>query len=552
MCGHDPSDCVDQNILTDYAPNFFPYQAVFWRMPAANSTRRGGQVEHYDEIIVGAGSAGAVIAARLSQTPERQVLLLEAGPDYPSVEETPEDLRDPWISLVAHDWGFNATGTAGREFPYPRGKVTGGSSAVNNAAAMRGLPPDFDRWVELGNPEWSFGQVLPYYRKLEHDADRDGDFHGRGGPIWIERPKHLQPVSRAFIDAAGAIGCSEVTDLNDPAAIGAGPVPHNIRHGIRVSTALAYLLEARSRPNLTVRSRCLINRVLIEQNRAVGIEADAGAGAEQFFGRRVTICAGAIGTPAILMRSGIGPRAELDRLAIPVVVDSPRVGANLIDHPVIMVVARAKTAVEHDPAVFWEVTLRGNAGGSARPHEMMFPLLSAYSDKILSDYFGAPGHPVVALCPALQQPRSRGTITLASADPRQAPQINLNMFSHPDDMRIVSEGMHIARSLLLRPELSAYIDRIVTPDEQTFSSTQGIADYIRANCYTGYHPVATCKMGPEHDRDAVVDQHGRIRGVSQLRIADASIMPNIVSAPTNLTCIMIGERIADWMCEETD
>ncbi|HKD70135.1 MAG TPA: GMC oxidoreductase [Candidatus Binataceae bacterium] len=509
-------------------------------------------MKQYDEIIVGAGSAGAVIAARLSQETERQVLLLEAGPDYPSLGDLPEDLRDPWISLVAHDWGFSATATAGREFPYPRGKVTGGSSAVNNAAATRGLPPDFDRWVELGNPDWSFAQVLPYYRKLEHDADRSGDFHGRGGPIWIERPQSLQPLSRAFMDAAGAIGCAEVADLNDPAAIGAGPVPHNIRARIRLSTALAYLTPARSRRNLTVRSRCLINRVVIERGRAIGVEADTGEGAERLLGARITICAGAIGTPAILMRSGIGPRAELERLAIAVAVDSPGVGANLIDHPVIMVIASGKTGVEHDPAVFWEVTLRGNAGGSARPHEMMFPLLSAYGEKILRDYFGAPGHPVIALCPALQQPRSRGTVTLSSADPRQAPAINLNMFSHPDDLRLVSEGMHIARSLLLRPELSSYIDRIETPEESTFSSAQRLADFIRANCYTGYHPVATCKMGPDHDRAAVVDQRGRVRGVRQLRIADASIMPNIVSAPTNLTCIMIGERIADWMLEHSD
>jgi choline dehydrogenase len=509
-------------------------------------------VKQFDEIVVGAGSAGAVIAARLSEMPERQVLLLEAGPDYPTMEDLPGDLRDPWISLVAHDWGFAATANPGHEFPYPRGKVTGGSSAVNNAAATRGLPPDFERWVELGNPEWSFSAVLPYYRKLECDADRDGDFHGRTGPIWIERPQRLQPLSRAFIDAARAIGCAEVADLNDPAAIGAGAVPHNIRSGIRISTALAYLLPARSRPNLTVRSRCLINRVLIERNRAVGVEVDTGAGTERFLGRRVTICAGAIGTPAILMRSGIGPRAALERIAVALAVDSPGVGANLIDHPVIMVVARAKAAVQHDPAVFWEVTLRGNAGGSARPHEMMFPLLSAYGEKILRDYFGAPDYPVIALCPALQQPRSRGVITLASADPRQAPTINLNLFSHPDDIRIVSEGMHIARSLLLRPELSAYIDRIETPDEQTFSSPDRLADYIRANCYTGYHPVATCKMGPAGDPEAVVDQHGRVRGVTQLRVTDASIMPNIVSAPTNLTCIMIGERIADWMREEAD
>lgn len=509
-------------------------------------------MEQFDEIVVGAGSAGAVIAARLSEQPERRVLLLEAGPDYPTLEELPGDLRDPWISLVAHDWGFSATATAGHSFPYPRGKVTGGSSAVNNAAATRGLAPDFDRWVELGNAQWGFSEVLPYYRRLECDADFHGDFHGRSGPVFIQRPAKIQPLSRAFIDAARAIGCTEVPDLNAPNAIGAGAVPHNIRDGIRLSTALAYLLPARSRPNLTVRSRCLIDRVLIERDRAVGIEAETGSGVERFTGRRITLCGGAIGTPAILMRSGIGPRTQVERIGTKLAVDSPGVGANLIDHPVIMVIARGKTAVEHDPSVFWEVTLRGNAGGSARPHEMMFPLLSAYSEKILRDYFPGSDHPVIALCPALQQPRSRGTVSLASADPRQAPVIDLNMFSHPDDLRLVMEGMHIARSVLLRPELAAYVDRIETPDEQTFSSPQRLAEYVRANCYTGYHPVGTCKMGPDSDPAAVVDQHGRVRGVRQLRAADASIMPNIVSAPTNLTCIMIGERIADWMREETD
>ncbi len=509
-------------------------------------------MNQYDEIVVGAGSAGAVIAARLSRESDRTVLLLEAGPDYAAIDQLPEDLRDPWISLVAHDWGYSATATPGHQFPYPRGKVTGGSSAVNNAAATRGLPQDFARWVELGNPRWSFAEVLPYYRKLEHDADCGGDFHGHSGPVWIERPRRLQPVSRAFIDAACAIGCAEVADLNHPAAIGAGPVPHNIRGGIRLSTALAYLTPARPRRNLTVRARCLINRVLIENGRAVGVEADTGAGAERFMGARITLCAGAVGTPPILMRSGIGPRAVLERLSIPLVRDAPGVGANLIDHPVIMVVARGKSGVEHDPAVFWEVTLRGNAGGSARPHEMMFPLLSAYGDRILRDYFGAPGYPVIALCPALQQPRSRGTVTIASADPRQPPVIDLNLFSHPDDIRLVSEGMHIARSLLLRPELSAYVDRIAAPEDAIFSAPQNMAAFLRANCYTGYHPVATCKMGPDSDPNAVVDQYGRVRGVSRLRIADASIMPNIVSAPTNLTCIMIGERAADWMLREDD
>jgi choline dehydrogenase len=226
----------------------------------------------YDDIIVGAGSAGAVIAARLSEDPNRRVLLLEAGPDYPSIAETPPSVltghrHDP----LSHDWGFMAE--PGRRVPYPRGKLTGGSSAINASAAVRGRPADYDDWAALGNPEWSWDRVLPAFCRLEDDPDMPAPYHGVGGPIPIRRVREdeLLPVQRAFIDACRALGFPEIADHNAPDATGVGPVPLNVRNGVRVSTAIAYLQPARGRPNLTVRPRCLVDRVLLDGNRAIGL-----------------------------------------------------------------------------------------------------------------------------------------------------------------------------------------------------------------------------------------------------------------------------------------
>ena len=226
----------------------------------------------YDDIIVGAGSSGAVLAGRLSEDASRSVLLLEAGPDYQTLESSPFDILRTWVSMGPHDWGFVARATPNHEIAYPRGKVTGGSSAVNGHIALRGTPQDFDEWDAWGNPEWSFAKVLPFYRKLENDRDARGDFHGNSGPIWIERPlpDTWEPLNRAFYSACRAMGYAEVWDHNDPESAGVGPWPRNRRDGIRISTAIGYLAPARHRLNLTIRANCNVHRVIVESGRARG------------------------------------------------------------------------------------------------------------------------------------------------------------------------------------------------------------------------------------------------------------------------------------------
>jgi choline dehydrogenase-like flavoprotein len=265
----------------------------------------------FDDIIVGGGSAGAVLAARLSQDPARRVLLLEAGPDYPTLESIPAHLRDGWrMSLRDHDWALTAQAVPGRAIPYPRGRVIGGSSAVNATIALRGVPADYDQWAALGNDQWSWAKVLPHFRRLEDDPEGDQTLHGRGGPIAIccWRPDEPIPVQRAFLQVCRRLSFAEVTDHNHSQAAGVGPFPQSRRGRLRLSTAIGYLLPARHRPNLTIRPHCLVNRVLVAGDRAVGVDIASDGGPAQVRGRRITPAAGAIGSPAILLRSGIGPR----------------------------------------------------------------------------------------------------------------------------------------------------------------------------------------------------------------------------------------------------
>ncbi len=506
----------------------------------------------YDDIVVGAGSSGATLASRLSEDSGRSVLLLEAGPDYPAVEQSPDDLLHTWISAGPHDWGMVAKATADREINYPRGKVTGGSSAVNGHIALRGTPEDFDEWAAWGNSEWSFAKVLPYYRKLENDQDVQGDFHGGNGPIWIERPRAetWQPINSAFYDACREFGYAEVSDHNDPTSSGVGPWPRNRRDGIRISTAIGYLNPARHRLNVTIRPFCNTHRVIVEGGRATGVEVECGGTIQTIRARRVTLSAGAINSPAIMMRSGIGSRAELEALGIKSMIDLPGVGHNLIDHVLVPVVANPTPGVPHDSQVTNPIGIRYTASGSNEFNDMQMYIFTYFDSSLwVGSVLDLPV-PSVAVTPGLQRPRARGRVSLRSADADVPAVIDLNYLGDPEDLRRMVEGVRIAWRLMNSSRFAPYVKDFVSVTPEMVESDSAIAEFVRNNCGTIYHPTSTAMMGPKSDPAAVVDQYFRVHGVEGLRVVDASVMPNIVRANTNLTCIMMGERAADWIRAE--
>ncbi|HLZ70317.1 MAG TPA: GMC family oxidoreductase N-terminal domain-containing protein [Dehalococcoidia bacterium] len=511
----------------------------------------------YDDVIVGAGSSGSVLASRLSEDPGRSVLLLEAGPDFASVEETPQDLIDGRnMSVQAHDWGFMADAVPGRPITYPRGKVTGGSSAVNATVALRGVPADYDEWAAWGNDGWSWQDVLPYFRKLEDDEDEHGDLHGTGGPIPIRRwkPGELRPPQQAYFNVLRRLGFPEVTDHNHPDSTGAGIIPQNQRNFVRMSAAIGYLAPARHRINLTIKPNCLVDRVLFEGKRAIGVELECGGVRQQVFGRRITLSAGAVASPAILLRSGIGPAADLRALGIEPLVDAP-VGTRLNDHPLAFVFGLPRPGVCDRSNPFIQVMLRYTAPGSDVFNDMQLYFGSQFDVLELAgaEAMAMVGAQIVVGAGAsLQRPLSRGRLTLASRDPHEQPKVDLNFCSDAqgEDMRRMVEGVRLGYQVVTSPELAPFVERVALLSDEAVASNEALSEYVRMTVGTTFHPVSTAPMGPESDANAVVDPRCRVRGVENLRVVDASVMPNIVRCNTNLTCMMIGERVADWMKAE--
>ncbi len=534
-------------------------------------------ISGYDYIIIGAGSAGNVLAARLTEDPSVRVLLLEAGgPDYRLDFRTqmPAALAMP-LQGTTYNWAYQTDPEPHmnhRRMDCSRGKGLGGSSLINGMCYIRGNAMDLDAWAQQdGLADWTYADCLPYYRKSEQYDRGANAYHGDAGPIQVTAAKpNVNPLFEAMIEAGVQAGYPRSQDLNGYQQEGFGPMDRFVTpNGRRASTARGYLDLAKGRPNLTILTRAVTDRIVFDGTRAVGVAfVQQDHSRTAYAGKEVLLCAGAIASPQILQRSGVGPGAWLQEAGVPEVLDLPGVGRNLQDHLELYIQYECLQPVSIAPATHWwnkpaigaEWLLNGTglgatnhfeAGGFIRSDaQFEWPNLQYHFLPIAVRYDGrnaSKSHSFQAHVGSMRSP-SRGRIKLTSRDPKAHPSILFNYMAHEQDWQEFRAAIRITREIFRQPALDAYRGRAITPADDIQTDAQ-LDAYVRQHAETAYHPSCTCAMG--EGNEAVVDGQGRVHGVSGLRVVDASIMPVIITGNLNATTIMLAEKIADRIREQT-
>jgi len=529
-----------------------------------------------DYIVIGSGSAGSLMANRLSADPANRVALIEAGP---SDRKWPVNLKTAMpvgnIFLLPHEkynWKQALTGNAAinnRTINFPRGKLFGGCSAINGGVYIRGQKADYDAWARAGNDGWSYDDVLSAFKAIENYAGADKPWHGKGGELDVQKPKSWNPVSAAIIDAAEQAGHHRNDDFAGDRQDGFGRYDLNQRNGTRLSSARAFLHPALKRPNLTVLDETMVRRIIFDRGRAVGLEIEKNGTRSTIRARReIILCAGATNSPQLLMLSGIGPQDHLRDMGIDLVHHLPGVGSHLQDHPTVHV------AMENPSAESYAVSAKVLPRILASPFKyllkregMLASNVAEAGGFLCTDGTGRPDIQITFLAGLkldarsvprrhgymgliqLLRPKSAGSVRLASNRPEDKPVIDPNFFADPYDMKTMIAGFRECRRIFAQPALAAMTGAEIEPGAQ-YQSDSEIDAALRKIVNTAYHPTGTCKMGPDSDPMAVVDGRLRVRGVSGLRVVDASVMPEIISGNTSAPTMMMAQRAAAFILED--